>query len=67
LNSSPLPTESNHTRPNNLPPIYQPTSQDNTKPTTRSQHGIFKPNQKYYGLHTQITKSPLPRNLVSAL
>jgi len=32
-----------------------------------SQHGIFKVNQKYYGLHTHVTKCPLPRNPVSAL
>jgi len=50
-----------------LPPTYQPTSQANSKPVTRSQHRIFKPNQKYYGLYTHITKSPLPKNFVSAL
>ncbi|GAU30137.1 hypothetical protein TSUD_360300 [Trifolium subterraneum] len=50
-----------------LPPIFQPSSQTDTKPVTRSQHNIFKPNQRYYGLHTQVTKSPLPRNPVSAL
>jgi histone deacetylase 1/2 len=52
---------------NHLPPIYQPTSQTNTKPITTSQHGIFKPNKQYYGLTTHISKSPLPRNPVSAL
>ncbi|KAK2355223.1 hypothetical protein QL285_092651 [Trifolium repens] len=50
-----------------LPPIFQTSSQTYTKPVTRSQHNIFKPNQKYYGLHTQVTKSPLPKNPVSAL
>ncbi|PNY09701.1 copia protein [Trifolium pratense] len=50
-----------------IPPILQPTSQAATKPVTRSQHGIFKPNPKYCGLHTHPSKSPLPRNPVSAL
>ena len=59
--------QSDNTLPNNLPPIYQPTSQANSKPVTRSQNDIFKPNQKYYGLHTHITKSPLPKNPMSAL
>jgi hypothetical protein len=50
-----------------LPSIYQPTSSADNKPVTRSQHGIFKPNQKYANLHTQVTKSPLPRNPLLAL
>lgn len=66
--NSPLPSpQSNHTLQNNLPFIYQPTAQANTKPITRNQHGIFKPNQKYYSLLTHVTKSPLLRNPVSAL
>jgi hypothetical protein len=64
---TPSTPQSDNNLPNNLPPIYQPTSQADSKPVTRSQHGIFKPNQKYYGLHTHITKSPLPKNPVSAL
>lgn len=67
LNSSLPSPQSNHTLQNNLPPIYQPTAQANTKPITRSQHAIFKPNKKYYNLLTHVTKSPLPRNPVSAL
>jgi len=59
--------KSDNTLLNNLPPIYQPTSQADSKPVTRSQHSIFKPNKKYYGLHTHITKSPLPKNHVFAL
>jgi len=49
------------------PSISQPTLSSNNKPVTRSQHGIFKPNQKYINLHIQVTKSPLPRNPVLAL
>ncbi|KAK2421141.1 hypothetical protein QL285_031798 [Trifolium repens] len=49
------------------PSIYQPTLRSNTKPVTRSQHCIFKPNKKYIGLHTLVTKSPLPRNPMLAL
>ncbi|KAJ8529714.1 hypothetical protein K7X08_036549 [Anisodus acutangulus] len=42
-------------------------SNSNSGPTiSHSQHGIFKPNTKY-GLHTHVTKSPLPRNPVSTL
>ena len=34
----------------------------------RSQHSIFRPNTKYqHGFLTNVTKSPLPRNPVSAL
>lgn len=50
-----------------LPPICQPTLSFDNKPVTRSQHGIFKRNQKYINLHTEFTRSPLPRNLVLAL
>lgn len=46
LNSSLPSPQLNHTLQNNLLLIYQPTSQANTKPITRIQHGIFKPNQK---------------------
>lgn len=50
------------------PPIYQHTSSSENKPVTRSQHAIFKPNKKYqHGFFTNVTKSPLPRNPVSAL
>jgi hypothetical protein len=59
---------STSTPPNILiPSIYQPTLRSSTKPVMRSQHGIFKPNKKYIGLHTLVTKSPLPRNPVLAL
>ena len=44
----------------------QPTPTPAQRPVTRSQHGIFKPNTKY-GFLTNVTKSPLPRNPVSAL
>jgi len=50
-----------------LPAIYQSTVSSDNKPVTRSQRGIFKPNQKYINLHTAVTKSPFPRNLVLAL
>jgi len=55
--------------PPNIPPpcISQPILSSNNKPVTRSQCGIFKPNQKYINLHTQVTKSPLPRNPMLAL
>ena len=33
---------------------------------TRSQHGIFKPNKKYF-MHTSVERSPLPRNPIEAL
>lgn len=59
---------SDHTQPLHLPPIFQPTTSSDLKPVTRSQHGIFKANNKYqHGLLTHVTKSPLPRNPVSAL
>jgi len=50
-----------------LPAIYQSTVSSDNKPATRSHHGNFKPNQKYINLHTEVTKSPLPRNPVLAL
>jgi hypothetical protein len=50
-----------------LPAIYQSTVSSDNKPVTRSQHGIFKPNQKYINLHTEIKKSPLPHNPVLEL
>uniref|UniRef100_A0A803P4X6 Reverse transcriptase Ty1/copia-type domain-containing protein n=1 Tax=Cannabis sativa TaxID=3483 RepID=A0A803P4X6_CANSA len=57
-----------HTQHLPLPPIFQPTSSSANKPVTRSQHGIYRPNTKYHhGLNANVTKSPLPRNPVSAL
>ena len=35
--------------------------------TTRSQHGIFKPNPKYSQALTITTISPLPKNPIHAL
>ena len=48
-----------------LPPIYHPTLNSDTKLVIRCQHGIFKPNKKYYNPHTHDTKSLLPHNRVS--
>ena len=74
LGSAPTPPQPAQTLPSTstppnipLPAIYQSTVSSDNKPVTRSQHGIFKPNQKYINLHTEITKSPLPRNPVLAL
>jgi histone deacetylase 1/2 len=64
---SSISSQSNNTCANQLQPQAQPTSHADTKPVTRSQHGIFKPNPKYCGLHIHPSKSPLPRNPVSAL
>lgn len=69
LNSLVSHIQTNPTSPilQNLPPIFQPTLQANTKLVTRSQHEILKQNQIYYGIHTHVTKSPLPKNPVYAL
>nr|CBJ20669.1 hypothetical protein [Beta vulgaris subsp. maritima] len=56
-------------RPGQVPqpgsPVVQPTLSSETKPVTRSQHGLFKPDQ--HGLLTHVTIYPIPRNPVSAL
>ena len=51
-----------------LPPSPAPSSCPSPPPraVTRSQHWIVKP-KKIFNLHTTVAKSPLPRNLVSAL
>ena len=51
----------------NLIPIHQqPPPSTTLRPVTRSQRGIFKPKPQF-NLHTTVSKSPLPRNPVSAL
>ena len=65
--TSATPSHSQITNQPSPPPIFQPVLQTDTKPVTRSQHGIFKPNPKYCCLHKHVTKSPLPKNPVSAL
>lgn len=66
---SPPRSSSSNTSPNTtttLSPPAQPTPISTSKPVTRSQHGIFKPKRQL-NLNTCVTKSPLPRNPVSAL
>ena len=65
--TSVTPSHSQITNQPSPPLIFQPVLQTDTKPVTRSQHGIFKPNPKYCGLHNHVTKSPLPKNPVSTL
>ncbi|KAK4339011.1 hypothetical protein RND71_040473 [Anisodus tanguticus] len=43
-----------------------PNSSSNHRPVTRSQRGVFTP-KRHFNLYSNVSKSPLPRNPVSAL
>nr|KYP31195.1 hypothetical protein KK1_048725 [Cajanus cajan] len=70
--SLPMPTRPSHSIPPPLLPIslLRPTPSSHPSPpkrhVTRSQHGIYKPKKSFTFL-TSVSKSPLPRNPVSAL
>jgi len=67
-NSSPSSTSSPFPQPPLVshPPTPIPSPPISRRPVTRSMNGIFKPKIQH-NLHTSVTKSPLPRNPLSAL